>query len=483
MAENDPSYSEPLRLDESISNPLPHNELNEYSLLAVLMESGDNWDMYGGQTSPSDFMVPNYRIVFEEMQKLADSGVELKAFNVASRISARLSPDHPAVQVAAEMHGAVGIGDPSTLLRNVQDYALRRKLISELKASISKLYDMETEDVNAEIDAILDRVDKVTEERLTDEDVIKNSAPELLDPVLEEIAYIREHGQPRKFLQTGFKGLDEMSWGGLREGHLIVLAGRPGMGKTSFALNLCEEAVFRNEKDTTVLFLSLEQRAEEIITKMISAISEIPFGKLKQTRLNAREEQELETAIRTIKEYLGNFIVMNPDGLTIGDLVHTVKQVKRSRGRLDLVVIDYVGLMQPPRNRRQESRALEIAEITRGLKNLANHAEVPILALAQLNRNADSRTDQRPRLSDLRDSGSIEQDADMVLMLHREVTEKNDPDYDKVKLIVTKNRHGPMGSMTFKFIEAITVFEEINVSEDSEPLPDVRNEIDNTENG
>ena len=244
------------------------------------------------------------------------------------------------------------------------------------------------------------------------------------------------------------------------------------MGKTSFALNLCENAVRENGSGVTVLFFTLEQRSEEIMTKMLSAISEVPFGKLKTHRLSPKEEEQISDATESIREYLPNFIVMNPDGLAINDLVHTVKQVKRVHGRLDLVVIDYIGLMQPESERRWQSRTLEIAEITRGLKNLANHEEVPILALAQLNRNADSRTDQRPRLSDLRDSGSIEQDADMVMMLHRETAERNDPNYNKVKLLVAKNRHGALGTIHLEVHDEITVFDEIEFTDSSEPLPD-----------
>ena len=472
MAENAPSYPEELSINQTLREPLPHNDLNEYSLLIALLASTDTWDEYGALLNPVDFLNTNHKIIYEEMRSLADTGGTLTAFQIAGRIAERFSPDHPSVHVAAEMHGQSRLGEPRELLRLVQNDSIRRKLISELKASISNVHDGTSDEINDVIEETLRRIDAISDERLSDQDVIKSSAPHVLEPVLEELAYIKEHGQPRKYLNTGFDSLNEYSWGGFRPGHLIVLAGRPGMGKTSLALNISENVVFHNERDTSVLFLSLEQRAEEIGAKLLSSTSQIPFGKLKQHRLTASEEQKVISATETIREFMSNFIVMNPNGLTIGELVHIVKQVRRSLGRLDLVVVDYLGLMQPERNRRQESRALEIAEITRGLKNLANHENIPILALAQLNRNAASRVDQRPRLSDLRDSGSIEQDADMVLMLHRDTGKKNEPQQDLVDLIISKNRHGPTGTVRFQFYESITVFAEPKKDE-SEELPEV----------
>ena len=473
MAENEFESSNSLVLDDAINDHLLFNQIAENSLLVALFESEDAWDEFGVLVKPEWFLDRNHRVVFEAMQNAANKGERLTPFTIASRIRDRYADgEHPAVQVAAGMHGAVRVGATREFYRQVQNDFVRRKLISVLKSATSSIYDATGDDIDDLIEDILNRVNSTSEERLTDDDIVKSSAPQLLEPVLEELDYIREHGQPRRYLNTGFKKLNDLSWGGFRPGHLNILAGRPGMGKTSFALNLCENAVRENGSGVTVLFFTLEQRSEEIMTKMLSAISEVPFGKLKTHRLSPKEEEQISDATESIREYLPNFIVMNPDGLAINDLVHTVKQVKRVHGRLDLVVIDYIGLMQPESERRWQSRTLEIAEITRGLKNLANHEEVPILALAQLNRNADSRTDQRPRLSDLRDSGSIEQDADMVMMLHRETAERNDPNYNKVKLLVAKNRHGALGTIHLEFHDEITVFDEIEFTDSSEPLPD-----------
>lgn len=463
-------------LSEALDARLPSNPIAENSLLTALFENEKEWDEFGYLAKPDWFYDREHRVVFEEMQKAANAGERLTPFAVATRIRDRFSDgEHPAVKVVVGMHGAIPVGDTRTFFYRVQSDYVRRKLIYILKAAASEVFSTEHDDIDELIEVILKRINEASDERLTDDDIIKSSAPALLEPVEMELAYIREHGHPQRFLTTGLKELDAITWGGFRPGHLIVIAGRPGMGKTSLALNLCENVIRENDPGLVVLFFSLEQRTEEIMMKMLAAISQVPFGKLRTQKLEPVDEQRVADAKEDIHSYLSDFIVTNPDGLGINDLVHTVKQVKRIKGRLDLVCVDYVGLMQPELNRRyQQSRVLEIAEITRGLKNLANQESVPILALAQLNRNADlrSRSDQRPRLSDLRDSGSIEQDADMVMMLHRDeqISDKNDPNFGKVQLIVNKNRHGPLGTITLQFHEDITVFEEREGAGEPEPL-------------
>ena len=456
---------------DPIAEHLPFNAITENALLVALFDSANAWDEFGILIKPEWFMDSTHRAIFEGMQDVANTGAEVTPITVATRIRDRYPDhDHAAISVLKEMTYAVRMGDTRILFRNVQNDYVRRNVIGALRASINKAFESTSDDIDDLIEQIHQQIDSTSEERLSDDDIMKSSAPALLGPVQEELDYINEHGHPRRFLNTGFNQLNELSWGGFRPGHLNVLAGRPGMGKTSFALNLCENVFRQNPGDVTILFFTLEQRTEEIMMKMLSAISEVPFGRLKTTRLNPNEQDSVEKATKTIEEYLSHFIVMNPDGLTITQMIHAVKQVKRARNRLDLVCVDYIGLMQPDESHRWQNRTLEIAEITRGLKNLANQEGVPILALAQLNRNADSRTDQRPRLSDLRDSGSIEQDADMVMMLHREDAKENEPSHNKVKLMVTKNRHGRLGHINLNFHEEITVFEEID-NEHSEPLP------------
>lgn len=478
MAENEFDAPEAHSLTDSIVEHVPFNPIAENSLLIALFEDDSAWDEFGILIKPEWFMDGSHRTIFEEMQNAANKGERLTPLSIATRIRDRESDrSDAAIEVVIGMHDAVRVGDTRAFLRRVQNDFVRRKLLSVLKHSVSAVYDSSSDEIDDLIERIHKKVDETSSDRLTDDDIVASSAPALLAPVQEELDYIREHGQPREFLYTGYSQLNELTWGGFRPGQLNVLAGRPGMGKTSFALNVCENVFSHYDGDATILFFTLEQRTDEIIFKMLSAMSEVPFGKLKTGRLNEKEQMHIDAAKAGIKKDLSDFVVINPNGLTISQMIHTVKQVKRARGRLDLVCVDYVGLMDGDADSsRYHNRPLEIAEITRGLKNLANQEAVPILALAQLNRNADARTDQRPRLSDLRDSGSIEQDADLVMMLHRvepedESNSENDRKVDKVKLFVTKNRHGPLGVIDLMFYKEITVFHEINKADVREPLP------------
>ena len=478
MAENEFDAPGAHPLTDSIVEHVPFNPIAENSLLIALFEDDNAWDEYGILIKPEWFMDGSHRIIFEEMQKAANQGERMTPLSIATRIRDRASDrSDAAIEVVIGMHDAVRVGDTRAFLRRVQNDFVRRKLLNVLKKSVSAVYDSSSDEIDDLIESIHRKVDETSSERLTDDDIVASSAPALLAPVQEELDYIQEHGRPREFLYTGYSQLNELTWGGFRPGQLNVLAGRPGMGKTSFALNLCENVFSHYKGDATILFFTLEQRTEEIMFKMLSAMSAVPFGKLKTGRLTDEEQTLVDAAKEGIEKDLSDFVVINPNGLTISQLVHTVKQVKRARGRLDLVCVDYVGLMDGDADSsKYHNRPLEIAEITRGLKNVANQEAVPILALAQLNRNADSRTDQRPRLSDLRDSGSIEQDADLVMMLHREEPKdedkpENDPNMDRVKLIVTKNRHGPLGIIDLRFYKEITVFFEINAADEREPLP------------
>ncbi len=478
MAENEFEAPEAHPLTESIVEHIPFNPIAENSLLIALFEDENAWDEYGILIKPEWFMDRSHRTIFEEMEKAAAKGERITPLSIATRIRDQSSDSSDAaIEVVIGMHDAVRVGDTRAFLHRVQNDFVRRKLLSVLKNSVSAVYESSSDEIDDLIERIHKRVDETSSDRLTDDDITESSAPALLAPVQEELDYIREHGRPREFLSTGFLQLNELTWGGFRPGQLNILAGRPGMGKTSFALNLCENVFKHYDGDATILFFTLEQRTEEIMFKMLSAMSEVPFGKLKTGRLSEEEQTHVDAAKEGIEKDLSDFVVINPNGLTISQMIHTVKQVKRARGRLDLVCVDYVGLMDGDANSsKYHNRPLEIAEITRGLKNLANQEAVPILALAQLNRNADARTDQRPRLSDLRDSGSIEQDADLVMMLHRaepddESKPENDPKAEKVTLFVTKNRHGPIDKIDLRFYKEIAVFDEIDTPDRRDPPP------------
>ena len=452
----------------------PNNELAEYSVLVALFDKeGAEWDEYGIKLTAQDFFQAEHRIVFEEMMKVADKGEPLVPNSIAAQISNRFNRNHPAVELATSLNGQVKIGKTDSYVDQVKSDSLKRHLIQALNEAKNEVFS--DKDTNPEVlyERCLAKVTEAHQDRLKSDDLEKHSVPFHLSGVLEEVDYALKHGEPRKYLSTGFQNLDELTWGGLRPGHLYVIAGRPGMGKTSLALNLCEN-VSRNlvEKGgATILFYSLEQPAEEITTKILSIATQIPFGNLKMGHLNPADEQNLENTVGILQELMLNYVVINPDAFTITDLVYSVKQASRAMNGVDLVVVDYIGLMQSPPQRHFMTRSQEIGEITRGMKNLANQQKIPIIALSQINRKPDERASNRPRLSDLRDSGAIEQDADMVMMLYKPTYSDSDPkkpDYNKFELLISKNRHGQANTrINLEFQEQITTF----VEKDERPTP------------
>ena len=477
MAESNPVESTRHALSSALRSPMPHNELTEYGVLVSLVANeGRRWDELGVLVSEEDFFDPNHHIIMSELNRLAQAGEKITAYTVGTRIAERHGVEHPAVGIAVELDTERTLTDPHELIKQLKNYSLRRSLISCLAVATQKAYDVTEQHPGLIIEDVVQAITDVATDLSTLEELQKHAMPLLLAPIREELAYLKENGSPRNYLKTKFDNLDELTWGGLRPGHLYVLAGRPGTGKTSLALNFCNNMIFNRTFDDTkdepltIAFFSLEQTRDEIATKLLSAMSSVEYGRFKTGYLTAEDEMKIEQACSNVEQFCENFLVLNPTGLTITDFIHAVKHIKRTYKKLDFAVVDYIGLMGPTSPSQYKSRSAEIAEITRGMKLLANQEEVPILALAQVNRNPEARASARPRLSDLRDSGAIEQDADFVMFLYREDKPVVEQEYNKVELIVAKNRHGGVKTINLDFDEKITVFTEHD--QQSEPLPD-----------
>ncbi|SDN48061.1 replicative DNA helicase [Acetanaerobacterium elongatum] len=234
-------------------------------------------------------------------------------------------------------------------------------------------------------------------------------------------------------LRSGFSALDNIIYG-LNKSDLILLAGRPGMGKTSFGLNIAQNVAATSHKK--VVIFSLEMSSEQLTTRLMSSLARIPSGEFRTGNMTSAQWQELAKSSQLLASY--PILIDDASGITVPEMKAKLRRIKD----LGLVVIDYLQLMTT--GRRSENRVQEVSEMTRGLKIMAKELDVPVIVCSQLSRGPDSRTDHRPVLSDLRESGSIEQDADIVLFLYREAyyTDKPDADRNIAECIVAKNRHG-----------------------------------------
>jgi replicative DNA helicase len=274
----------------------------------------------------------------------------------------------------------------------------------------------------------------------------------LLTKTVEQIDYLFEQEGNITGVATGFSEFDDMTTG-LQKGDLVIVAGRPSMGKTTFAMNIAENAAIAGKVPVAVF--SMEMPAESLAMRMISSLGRIDQHHLRTGQLTDDDWPRITSAVSILSE--AKVFVDDTPALSPTDLRARARRMKREHG-LGMIVIDYLQLMQVPGH--SENRATEISEISRSLKALAKELEVPVIALSQLNRSLEQRPNKRPVMSDLRESGAIEQDADLIVFIYRdEVYNEESPDKGTAEIIIGKQRNGPIGTARFTFLGKNTKFE------------------------
>ncbi len=466
---------------------LPHNIEAEQALLGAILVNNEAFYRVSDFLEPKHFFEPIHRQIFElasglvRANKLA-TPVTLKTFLPADFDIAGLSLNQYLARLAAEATTIINAEDYG---RTVYDLSIRRDLIAIGEDMVNLAYDSPVE--ATPLSHIEDAERKLYEIAETGRyDSGFQRFAQALTTAVDMAARAYQRDGSLSGLATGLTDLDSRM-GGLQPSDLIILAGRPGMGKTALATNLAynvAKAFAQGEvradghRETInggiVGFFSLEMSAEQLATRIIAEQTGIPSNKI---RRGAIDESDFEK-IKDVSIELQNlpFYVDETGGLSIGQLAARARRLKRQRG-LDLLVIDYVQLLQGSTRRSSENRVQEITEITTRLKALAKELNIPILALSQLSRQVEAREDKRPQLSDLRESGSIEQDADVVLFVFREEyyhqmrkpMESNREKFDewlaegnrvegKAEVIIGKQRHGPTGTVELQFDAAVTRF-------------------------
>ena len=268
-------------------------------------------------------------------------------------------------------------------------------------------------------------------------------------------------------LPTGFKLLDRMT-SGLQKGDLVIVAGRPSMGKTSFAMNIAEYAGLSLKMPVAVF--SMEMSSTQLAKRLISSVGRIDAQKMRRGRLDDSDWARYTDTVSLMSK--SPFYIDDTGALTVNELRSRARRLARKTGPLALIVVDYLQLMTGSNTRgNQENRATEISEISRGLKSLAKEMDVPVIALSQLNRGVDARTDKRPVMSDLRESGAIEQDADIIMFIYRDwVYHKDTADPNVAEIIIGKQRNGPTGTVNMRFDGQFTRFD--NLAQDVDVPPE-----------
>ena len=470
----------------------PNNIEAEQALLGAMLVNNDAFYRVSDFLKPTHFFEPLHRRIYElasemiRMGKMANP-VTLKTFLPADEKVGDMTIPQYLARLAAE---AVTVINASDYGRAIYDLATRRALINVGEDMVNIAYDAPVDMSPAsQIEDAERRLFELAETGRYDggfesfSDALKTAID------MASAAYMRDGHLSG--ISTGLHDLD-LRMGGLQSSDLIVLAGRPGMGKTSLATNIAfniahsyvpaqqSDGSFKAANGGVIGFFSLEMSAEQLATRIISEQAEIPSSKIRRGDLTESDFEKLVGCTQTLQKI--PLFIDSTGGIAIAQLAARARRLKRQRG-LDVIIIDYIQLMQGSSAKSSQNRVQEITEITTGLKALAKELNVPIIALSQLSRQVESRDDKRPQLSDLRESGSIEQDADVVLFVYREeyYLKNKEPkpgtdDYlkwegemaeakGKAEVIIAKQRHGPTGTVGLGFQGEFTRF--FDLAEDS----------------
>ncbi len=427
----------------------PQNVEAEQAVLGAMLLSHDAVIVAMEKLQSQDFYRDIHRIIFEAMEHLHRENKEIDVITLPDELKRmKKLDDVGGLEYVLNLPNLVGSAANIEYYANiVAEKALARNLISTCTELTTEAYDGQKE-----TEALLDDAER----RILQLSDTKNrgdfaSVGAVVEVTLDKITKLYENKAGLTGLPTGFRDLDRMT-SGLQPSDLILVAARPSMGKTAFTLNIAQNVGVRQHK--TVAFFSLEMSQEQLVQRLLCQIAHIDSQKLRTGQLNSDEEWTRLTDACD-KLYESPIYIDDTPGISVAEMRSKARRLKSEHG-LDLIIVDYLQLMQ---GRNAESRQQEISEISRSLKALARELKVPLIALSQLSRSVESRQDKRPMLSDLRESGALEQDADIVSFLYREdYYDKETENQHITEVILAKHRNGPVGSVKLYFKNEFTLF-------------------------
>jgi replicative DNA helicase len=434
----------------------PHSIEAEQSLIGGLLIDNAAWDRIGDVVRETDFYRDDHRRIFRHIGKLIQNGRPADVVTVFESIEASNEVDQTG---GLAYLGEIANATPSAA--NVRRYAeivreraILRQLVTAGDEIAGHALNPAGRDVKQLLDEAEQRIFQIAEAGKRSSGGFVAIQP-LLGEVVErmEVLLGRDSQSDITGVATGFVDLDRMT-SGLQPGDMIVVAGRPSMGKTAFALNIAEHVGV--DLRLPVAIFSLEMSGPQLATRFLSSVGRIDQSKLRTGRLTDDEWDRMTVALGKLHE--APIHIDESGAINATDLRARARRLHRQFGKLGLIVIDYIQLMSSSRD--NENRATEISEISRAIKALAKELQVPIVALSQLSRKVEERNDKRPLMSDLRESGAIEQDADIIIMMYREEYYKPDTqDKGKAEAIIGKHRNGPVGMVPLTFLGEYTRFE------------------------
>jgi replicative DNA helicase len=448
-----PSPSEPMRGTDSLRIP-PHNIQAEQSLLGGLMLDNQTWDNVADKVGGADFYRREHRLIFTALQRLAESEQPFDVVTLAETLerNGELEDSGGLPYLGAIAKETPSAANVKAYAKIVREHSVQRQLIS-VGTSISDMaFGPEGREAADLLDEAERRVFEIAEQAARGGGGFQ-PLKALLGKAVNRIELLFQRNEPITGLPSGFTDFDMMT-SGLQPSDLIVIAGRPSMGKTTFAMNIAENVAIETKQPVAVF--SMEMPGDALAMRMMSSLGRIDQHRVRTGKLEDDEWPRLTSSVNMLAQapmFIDDTPAMSPT-----EVRARARRLKRELGGLGLIVIDYLQLMQAPGV--GENRATEISAISRSLKALAKELAVPVVALSQLNRNLEQRPNKRPVMSDLRESGSIEQDADLVVFIYRdEVYHEDSKDKGLAEIIIGKQRNGPIGTVRLTFLGKYTKFE------------------------
>ena len=430
-------------------NQTPNSIEAEIAVLGGLILDNEAWEKIADILTENDFYNHEHRKIYSCIVDLIDQNIPFDVVTINEKVN--ISNDKSfSIYLSEIIDQTPSAANIKAYANIVREQSILRQLINVSNALIEKSKEGGI-DSKALLDEAEQKIFNISEESLKANSGFQNINQLVKDSLLE-IEDRAEIGLSVTGVATGFSDFDNKTTG-LQGGDLIIVAGRPSMGKTRFAMNLAEYASLKSDAVTAIF--SMEMSGTQLSTRLISSMGRINQQKIRTGKLSDEDWPRLTNAVALLSK--ANIFIDDTPALTPTDIRARARRLKRDKG-LDLIVIDYMQLMQLSSN--SENRATELSEISRSLKALARELDVPVVALSQLNRSVESRTDKRPMMSDLRESGAIEQDADIIAFIYRdEVYNPDSPDKGKAEILVAKQRNGPIFNTTLTFLGECTRFE------------------------
>ncbi|NUO76789.1 MAG: replicative DNA helicase [Lysobacter sp.] len=438
----------------------PQSVEAEQAVLGGLMLAPDAYDRVADQLVEEDFYRRDHQLIYRAIRELAEKNKPFDAVTLGEwfdsmGLSEQVAGGAYLIELASTTPSAANIAAYAEIVR---DKAVLRQLIEVGTGIVNDGFQpdgRDSDEILAKAEQEVFAIAEAGARGRTDFTPVNKALSEAFDVLQTRYA----NGGSVTGLPTGYTEFDEMT-AGLQNTDLLILAARPAMGKTTLALNMAEYAAFRSKK--AVAIFSMEMSASQLALRLISSVGRVNAQRLRSGQLEDEDWSRVTSAIRQLRE--AKIFIDDTPGLSPDVLRAKSRRLKREHD-LGLIVIDYLQLMSVPGN--SENRATEISEISRSLKHLAKELNLPVIALSQLNRSLETRADKRPVMADLRESGAIEQDADVIVFIYRDdyYNKETSPDKGLAEVIIGKQRSGPTGSLKLKFFGEYTRFD--NLSHDS----------------